>query len=102
MSNTIIVVTGSLVARPECLPALLAASLEHVHRSRTEAGCLSHGVSIDAEDPLRLIFVERWSDLAALEYHLRQQGSLTFMSAIREYAVRSEGMQVYVAQATDI
>ena len=38
-----------MLGRPDTLDALLAASLEHVHRSRTEPGCLSHEVTIDAE-----------------------------------------------------
>jgi quinol monooxygenase YgiN len=41
---------------------MLRISREHVHRSRKEPGCISHDVSIDAENPLRLTFFERWSD----------------------------------------
>ncbi len=39
-----IIVTGSVTARPETFEALLRASLDHVHRSRTEDGCLVHSV----------------------------------------------------------
>ena len=61
-----VLVTGSIQARPERIDELLALSLEHVRRSRTEPGCLSHAVHSDVEDPLRLVFVEEWADRAAL------------------------------------
>jgi hypothetical protein len=37
-----IIVTGSVHARPEALDEVLRLSLEHVHRSRLEPGCLLH------------------------------------------------------------
>ena len=70
MSEAIIVVTRAVVARPDTLQALLTASLEHVHRSHLELGCLSHAVSIDAENALRLTFLEHWADLPSLALHL--------------------------------
>ena len=54
-----ILVTGTLHARPDTLAELLALSREHVLRSRAEPGCLEHGVAIDAEDAFRLVFFER-------------------------------------------
>jgi quinol monooxygenase YgiN len=56
----VIVVTGSIQARPDTVDELIALSLEHVHRSRTEPGCLTHHVHRDVEDPLRLVFFEQW------------------------------------------
>jgi quinol monooxygenase YgiN len=53
-----IIVTGSVRARPETFDEILAASLEHVRRSRTEPGCLMHSVHQNVEDPLTLVFVE--------------------------------------------
>ena len=74
-----IVVTGVIVARPETVDQLVEASLDHVHRSRTEPGCLAHHVHVDVEDPLRLVFIERWADRAALDEHFRQVGSIEFV-----------------------
>lgn len=102
MSETITIVTGAVVARPDALPALLAASLDHVRRSRLEPGCLSHNVSIDAEDALRLTFLERWSDLPSLALHLGQPGSAAFLAAVRSFAEKSDGMQVYTARLADL
>jgi quinol monooxygenase YgiN len=48
-----IIVTGSVVARAETFDRVWALSVEHVHRSRLEPGCLSHSVYRDHENPLR-------------------------------------------------
>ena len=64
-----ILITGSAQARPDTLEEMLKISVEHVHRSRREPGCIFHAVSQDAEDPLRLVFVEKWADHAAIKAH---------------------------------
>lgn len=62
-----ILVIGHALAKPDTLQAMLAISVEHVLRSRAEPGCISHEVTTDAQQPLRLTFVERWSDMGALQ-----------------------------------
>jgi quinol monooxygenase YgiN len=96
-----IIVTGAVIARPETFEALLEASLAHVHRSRLEPGCISHEVLIDAENPMRLTFLERWTDFEALQVHFRQPESPAFVAAARELAARSERMQIYTVQSRD-
>jgi quinol monooxygenase YgiN len=66
-----IVVTGSVTARDDTFNEVRTLSLEHVHRSRAEPGCISHAVHVDCENPLRLVFIEQWTDRAALLAHLR-------------------------------
>ena len=90
-----IIVTGSVTARPDSFDALRQASLDHVHRSRTEPGCVSHAVHADCEDPLRLFFFERWQDMATLKEHFRQPGSAEFMTLVRGLAAASEAVAVY-------
>ena len=89
-----IVVTGTVTARPDTLDEMLSAALEHVRRSRTEPGCLQHGVSIDAEDPLTLVFYEEWEDREALEAHFRVPGSLAFVQAMRSLAAGQTQMKI--------
>ena len=48
-----IIVTGSVKAQPATQAQLRELCLEHVHRSRTEPGCLLHSVHHDVEDPLQ-------------------------------------------------
>lgn len=95
-----IVVTGSVTARPEKFEALLQASLDHVHRSRTEDGCISHAVHVDCENPMRLFFYERWRDMAALKAHFVQPGSAEFIDAARAMASSSEAVSLYEATET--
>jgi len=77
-----IVVTGTLHARPDTLAEVLALSREHVARSRAEPGCLEHGVAIDADDPMRLVFFERWADAQAIGAHLKLPASRAFGKAV--------------------
>jgi quinol monooxygenase YgiN len=64
-----ILITGSLTARPDSYDELETLSLTHVHRSRLEPGCVSHAVHRDVENPLRLVFIEQWADRAAVDTH---------------------------------
>lgn len=89
-----LVVTGTVTARPETFEALRSAALDHVARSRTELGCLTHGVAADCEEPLRLVFYEEWADRAALDTHFAQAGSLDFMRAVRELCAASTRVRI--------
>jgi quinol monooxygenase YgiN len=89
-----LVVTGTVTARPDTFEALREAALAHVARSRTEPGCLGHSVHVDCEDPLTLFFYEEWADRAALDTHFAQSGSQAFMASVRELAARSTRMKI--------
>ena len=92
-----ILVVGSLVAAEGKIETALALSREHVIRSRTEPGCVSHAVHRDIENPRRLIFVEQWSDRAALQAHLQVPASRAFVGAVRELTVEPPRMDIYDA-----
>ena len=77
-----IIVTGTLHARPETFAEVLALSREHVARSRAEPGCLEHGVAVDVDDPMRLVFFERWADRDAIGAHLKLLASRGFGKAV--------------------
>ena len=81
-----IVVTGSVMARQDSLDEVRRLSLEHVHRSRNEPGCISHAVHADCENPLRLVFIEQWTDRAALLAHFAVPGSRDFVRALQPLA----------------
>jgi quinol monooxygenase YgiN len=76
---------------------MLEASLAHIRRSRLEDGCISHEVAVDCENPLRLVFFERWRDRAALEAHFVQPGTAGFMNAVRAHAVGRPVLETYEA-----
>lgn len=92
-----IIVTGSIMARPERFDELLTLSLEHVRRSRTEPGCHAHAVHRDAEEPLRLVFVEEWADRDALLAHFAVPASRAFVKAASACAAVAPAMHVYEA-----
>jgi quinol monooxygenase YgiN len=93
-----IIVTGSIVAKEGRLADALALSLEHVRRSRTENGCISHAVHQDAENPSRLVFFEEWSDQPALAAHFAVPAARAFAKAIRELALETPKLGVYEAK----
>jgi len=93
-----IIVTGSVQGRPDTINALLALSLTHVHRSRTEPGCLLHSVHFDAEDPLRLVFLEHWADADALRAHFAVPASREFVDQLATLTVTAPEMHIYEAE----
>jgi quinol monooxygenase YgiN len=96
----VIIVTGSVRASPATIAEVLAISLEHVHRSRTEPGCLLHSVHQDVEDPLHVVFIEHWADTESLHAHFRVPASREFANTIGTLAAEPPTMDIYDAQVT--
>jgi quinol monooxygenase YgiN len=95
-----IIVTGTVLARNDTFKDLLIISTQHVLRSRGEPGCISHAVTRDTENTLRLHFLERWSDMAALKVHFQVEGSQAFSKALRELVAETPSMTLYEAIET--
>ena len=92
-----IIVTGTILARADTVDALLALSLEHVRRSRSEPGCLAHAVHRDVENPLRLVFVEEWADRPALLAHFAVSASRAFVKSASALAAEAPAIRLYDA-----
>jgi len=92
-----IVVTGSVTARKKTFNEVRQLSIEHVHRSRAEPGCISHAVHVDCEDSLRLVFIEQWADRAALLAHFAVPASRDFVRALQPLATGASTIQLYDA-----
>ena len=92
-----IVVTGSVTTRQDTFEEARRLSLEHVHRSRTEPGCISHAVHIDCENPLRLVFIEQWADRAALGAHFAVPASRNFVRALGALVSVPPTIEIYDA-----
>ena len=92
-----LIVTGSIVGRPETITELERLALEHVHRSRLEPGCISHAAHRDLENPLRLVFFEEWADRAALDAHFAVPASGEFVRAARALASPATAIAIYEA-----
>jgi len=92
-----IVVTGSVTARQNSFDVVRRLSLEHVHRSRGEPGCVSHAVHVDCENPLRLVFFEQWTDRAALLAHFAVTASREFVRSLQSLAAAATTIELYDA-----
>src|SRR5436853_5801796 len=96
-----ILVTGSVVAREDSFDEVRRLSLEHVRRSRTEPGCISHAVHVDCEDPMRLVFFEQWAARAALLTHFAVPASRNFVHALQGLAAAATTIEIYDASKID-
>lgn len=94
-----IIVTGSATARAGAEAEMEKISLEHVLRSRTEPGCISHEVSRDVVEPRRFVFVERWADMAALQVHFGVPASRQFAKTLAQLSDGKPEMALYQADA---
>ncbi|HET9205456.1 MAG TPA: putative quinol monooxygenase [Burkholderiaceae bacterium] len=92
-----VIVLASVMLKPGRLDEALALSLQHVARSRAEAGCLAHAVHRDSEDAQRIVFVERWIDRAALAAHFQVPASRAFVKALAGLASAPPQMTLYEA-----
>jgi quinol monooxygenase YgiN len=95
--DAMILVTGSVTARQDSRGEVSRLSLEHVHRSRKEPGCISHAVHVDGENPLRLVFFEQWADRAALSAHFALPASRDFVRALQPLAAAAATIEIYDA-----
>ena len=89
-----IIVTGSVVVRDGNIDEAIRISLEHVHRSRTEPGCVQHGVYRDVENLQRLFFYEEWTDRAALDAHFAVPASGAFVNALSAVAAERPSINI--------
>jgi quinol monooxygenase YgiN len=92
-----IIIEGSVLGTSDTIDELLAISVEHVHRSRLEPGCVAHGVARDVDNPLRLVFAERWADLDALRTHFAVPASGTFVNRAMELADGPPILEIFEA-----
>lgn len=92
-----IIVTGTIHARADTIDEVRRISLEHVARSRQEPGCIEHGVTVDVDDSLRLVFFERWADMAALQAHFKVPASREFGAQAAKLAARPPELAAYEA-----
>jgi quinol monooxygenase YgiN len=95
-----IVVWGSIEAIAGKFAEAVQLSLEHVHRSRQEPGCISHNVHTDIENGNRLTFFEEWADMAALQIHFAVPESGQFVENISKLAVGPPAIKIYEATQT--
>lgn len=90
-----IVILGSILAKPDTFEALRKLGVEHSARSRAEPGCVAHNVHVDCENPLRIVFVEKWKDQAAVAQHFKVKASIDFVMKARELGAAPPMIDIY-------
>ena len=90
-----IIVWGSIEAKSDCLDEVNRLSLEHVHRSRGESGCISHSVQRDVENPNRCIFFEEWEDMTVLQAHFAVPEFQRFVNSVTGLAVSAPLIRIF-------
>lgn len=92
-----IIITGSIRLKPEHREAGFAEGMAHSRRSRAEPGCIAHDCHSDAEDPNRIVFVEEWTDMPAVQVHFAVPESGAFVRAVSAMAEEPPEMRIFEA-----
>ena len=97
-----LIVTGSIEARPDTIDRILELGLAHVRRSRMEPGCILHSIHRDVENDLRVVFIEQWEDAHALQDHFHVPASGQCVEEAIALALRPPEMSIYEAEAASV
>lgn len=98
----VLIVIGSVEARPDTIDRILELGLAHVRRSREEPGCLLHSIHRDVENELRVVFIERWTDATALEAHFHVPASGEFVREAATLSHRPPEISIFEAEVASI
>ena len=93
-----ILVLGSITASAAHFAQALALSQAHVRRARDVPGCLAHAVHIDSENPLRLVFIERWQDQDSIWKHVASPETRAFVKALGACVTEATPTEFFEAQ----
>ena len=73
-----IYVVATLTARPDKRAELIEAAKLCIAETRNEAGNIAYDMHESVTDPDRLVFVEQWQDVGALEPHRKSEHMRAF------------------------
>lgn len=93
-----IIITGGARIKPDHMAEALEIGCDHSARSRAEPGCISHNCHVDAEDPARIVFVELWTDMAAVQTHFAVPESGAFVRGLGPLAEGRPVIKLFEAQ----
>lgn len=76
-----IYLNASLTIKPDTLNQVIAAAKPCIEATRREPGCIRYDLTVDVNDPTKLVFVEKWETREALESHFAQPHLETWREA---------------------
>ncbi len=83
MLNALVVV-ATLEAKAGQLELVKAEAQQLIDLTRIEPGCVEYVLHQDNENPLVLVFIERWESKAALESHIASEHFQAFSAATKQ------------------
>jgi quinol monooxygenase YgiN len=90
-----IVISGCIICKPGTFDEAFELSLAHTQRARAVPGCLMHAVHVDAENGLRLVFLEHWADRPSVLAHFADPRSKEFIDRVRELAAEPPSLRIF-------
>ena len=97
-----IIVTGSVLLKPDATEEAFRLGREHSARSREETGCLAHNCYADLEVADRMHFFEKWSDLDALKSHFAVPESGRFVRRVAELAAAPPSIEIFASEPVEM
>jgi len=91
------IVMGQVQVAPQNMERAREVARQHVARSRTEPGCISHAVYEDPERPHLLVFIEEWASQEALMRHFAVPDSVASVKELGRLAAARPSMKLYEA-----
>ncbi len=76
---------ATLKIKPGSLPTIMEAVTPCIRDTREETGCISYDLHQSLTDENTLVFVERWTDKAALEAHFETPHLIAWRDAGGQY-----------------
>jgi quinol monooxygenase YgiN len=89
-------------ATPASIEEAKRLCLDHVERSRREAGCLHHAIHVDVEDPCHLLFVEEWESIEAVRAHFAVPASMEFIGNMADLDVEPADVHLYEVERVSL
>ena len=93
-----IIITGRAVVAEGNRTRFLQIAEAQTRASRMEAGCLEYGFYEDGMVPGQFLFVEKWKDQAAVDFHFKQDYCLEFISKARDLATSDPDITIFEVQ----
>ena len=97
-----IIITASFAVQPAERDQIVALCSKHSARSRAEAGCISHHIHADCDDPARLFFHEEWRDEAAVAAHFAVPESRDFVQRLSALVGERPEIRIYRANGVSM
>lgn len=95
-----ILITAKAAVTAENREAYCSLSEAQVINSRKEPGCIDYGYYEDVMEPGTFIFVEKWKDQAALDFHFKQDYCLDFIKSVRKLASARSPIEIHQISET--